>query len=78
MWLPVGEGGLAEMKQHQWYDGFDWQALQDGTLQPPEELVPAGILDADADTRRYDPPDSTGNDSRGLVQPGLDDVFAEF
>lgn len=29
------QGGLKGLKQHQWFDGFDWAALQAGRMKPP-------------------------------------------
>lgn len=29
--------GLDELKESSWFEGFDWEALQKGTLLPPEQ-----------------------------------------
>ena len=29
--------GLDELKECAWFEGFDWEALQAGTLLPPEQ-----------------------------------------
>ena len=32
-----GAGGLQSLKEMEWFGGFDWAALQAGTLLPPEQ-----------------------------------------
>lgn len=33
--LPMLKGGSANIKDHSWYAGFDWKAMQDLSLKPP-------------------------------------------
>merc|ERR1712048_528977 len=33
--LPMRLGGTQNVKKHPWYEGFDWQAMFDQTMDPP-------------------------------------------
>jgi len=33
--LPMKKGGSANIKAHEFYDGFDWDAMKSQTLRPP-------------------------------------------
>lgn len=33
--MPMRNRGVSKLKNHSWFDGFDWQGLSDQTLQPP-------------------------------------------
>lgn len=35
MRLPVRMGGVSNIHNHAWYQGFDWQAFQSGSMTPP-------------------------------------------
>ena len=37
--LPLRPGGIANLRGHAWYKGFDWDSLGEGTLEPPYKPV---------------------------------------
>jgi hypothetical protein len=37
--LRLGLDGNSQIKQHPWFDGFDWQALQDHTMKAPYRIL---------------------------------------
>ena len=74
-----GVAGLVQLQQQEWYDGFDWPGLLAGSLPPPEELMPPGILDVATDTSRYHPqPPQEGDEWEGPVPPELARKFEGF
>jgi len=48
--LGMGAKGIREIKEHPWFDGFDWDLLSEQRMKPP--YVPS-ISDAE-DTRNFD------------------------
>ncbi|CAE7227630.1 PRKG1 [Symbiodinium microadriaticum] len=79
--LPMKAGGLKNLQEHEWFEGFDWNALQAGELPPP--YAPDVADDEDLsnffadpkdipETAPYvDPEDGSGALGRRLCHSGL-------
>ncbi|CAE7655361.1 Prkg1 [Symbiodinium sp. CCMP2456] len=53
--LPVKPGGIKHLQEHEWFEGFDWNALQAGEMPPPH--VPDVADDEDLSNFLADPKD---------------------
>jgi len=55
--LPMRPGGVANLRAHKWYEGFDWDKMKALTLQPPYEPVVKSKKDlANFSARKEDMP----------------------
>eukprot|EP00927_Polykrikos_kofoidii_P059985 TRINITY_DN55067_c0_g1_i1.p1 TRINITY_DN55067_c0_g1~~TRINITY_DN55067_c0_g1_i1.p1 ORF type:complete len:606 (-),score=93.80 TRINITY_DN55067_c0_g1_i1:198-2015(-) len=43
MRLPMKSGGVKNLKQHSFFDGFDWARLEDGSMEPPYKPEKPGL-----------------------------------
>ncbi|CAE7688594.1 Prkg1 [Symbiodinium necroappetens] len=53
--LAVKPGGIKNLQEHEWFEGFDWNALQAGEMPPP--YVPDVADDEDLSNFFADPKD---------------------
>jgi serine/threonine protein kinase len=63
--LGSGSGGLAKIKAHAWFKGFDWAALEARTMKAP--YVPP--LKSAMDVSMFEPVEDDG-------VPGMDDTYS--
>lgn len=55
--LPMRPGGITNVKNHKWYQGFDWDAMKAGTLDAPYKPVVKSKKDiANFSARKEDMP----------------------
>ncbi|CAE7526037.1 PRKG1 [Symbiodinium pilosum] len=53
--LPMKAGALKNLQEHEWFEGFDWNALQAGEMPPPH--IPDVVDDEDLSNFFADPQD---------------------
>merc|ERR1719221_1547994 len=64
--LPMRPGGASNIKNHPWYKGFDWQAMEELRLEPPYKPIVKSKTDiANFSANREDMPEMIHYESDG-------------
>eukprot|EP00939_MAST-03C_sp_MAST-3C-sp1_P001490 g1490.t1 len=59
---PDRRYGFSQIKSHEYFDGFDWDAVESNTMKVPDDCMPAKLV-ADAEKRRAIRAESAGGKS---------------
>lgn len=41
----LGANGIEEVKQHEWFQDFDWKSLMNGTMKSPIKPISLDLID---------------------------------